>query len=60
MKLQRIVISFCFLDFEARSGRRLKSWKDRWTGENTLEATFPDIYGISMKQKVTTADCWNE
>lgn len=51
---------FQFLDFKAQNGVKIRFCFDKWIGDDTLQASFPDIYNTSLKKEVSIADCWHE
>lgn len=42
--------------FKVNSGTRIKFWRHKWLGEETLESTFPRLFRASTQQDAWVAD----
>jgi hypothetical protein len=45
-----------FIRFEVRDGSKTRFWYDVWHGDQTLKATFSDLFSISRFKEALVAD----
>ena len=51
------------LFFFVGDGRRMRFWKDKWCGNNSLCDSFPSLYALAYSKDAWVADCrdpWGE
>ena len=45
--------------FSMGDGRRVRFWKDKWCGNNTLCDSFPSLYALADSKDAWVTDCWD-
>ncbi|RVW72345.1 putative mitochondrial protein [Vitis vinifera] len=46
--------------FKVGDGRRVRFWKDRWCGEDSLDVAFPRLYNLAFSKDVWVAQLWDQ
>ena len=44
--------------FSLGNGRRLRFWKDAWSGENVFSFSYPALFALAANKEVSIADVW--
>ena len=47
------------ITFSMGDGRRLRFWKDKWCGNNTLHDSFPSLFDLAVSKDAWVVDCWD-
>ena len=47
------------ITFSVGDGRRVRFWKDKWCGNNTLRDAFPSLFALAVSKDAWVADCWD-
>ena len=44
--------------FSLGNGRRLRFWKDAWSGEDSFSISYPSLFALAANKEVSIADVW--
>ena len=47
------------ITFFVGDGRRVRFWKVKWCGNNTLHDSFPSLFDLAVSKDAWVADCWD-
>ena len=47
-----------FAAFSLGNGRRLRFWKDAWSGEEAFSFSYPALFAMAANKEVSVADVW--
>ena len=47
------------ITFSVGDGRRVRFWKGKWCGNNTLHDSFPSLFDLAVSKDAWVADCWD-
>ena len=45
--------------YSVGNGRKVRFWKDRWCGDNSLYNYFPSLFSISLAKEAWVEDMWS-
>ena len=45
--------------FVVGNGRRVKFWRDRWCGEESLRVAFPTLFAIAASKEAWVEEVWD-
>ena len=45
--------------FSIGDDKRMRFWKDKWCGNNTLHDSFPSLYALVDFKDAWVVDCWD-
>ena len=47
------------ITFSVGDGRRVRFWKNKWCGNNTLHDSFPSLFALVVSKDAWVVDCWD-
>ena len=46
--------------FSISNGRRVKFWKDRWSGDSSVKESFPSLFSFATNKDAWAVDVWEQ